>query len=130
MIPFIAKSQHPPERILRDAGEARRAVIIDILGFKTEQRDERPKEDIDLVVFRQGVERPPAHETEISVIQYHIHAEATQQPIVATGGVAFEDRIGPPSAPDSIDDVVTQPELLDHCGNHLDVVLQVGIDGN
>ena len=124
------QGEHLGERVLRLAGLAGQAVVVDHGRGESQRGHEAAEEEVALGEGEQGLERAAAHQAEVGVVEDQLRPHGAQQPVEGSRRGALEGGVCGAGAARAVHDVAPLPVEARHAGDGLDVVLQVSVDGD
>ena len=120
--------QHLGERVVRLAGHALVALVVDARAPEAHERHHAAQEQVDLAELRQRVEGAGAQEAVVGVVVDALHAHRGEQAVEGLRREALEERVRLAARADAVDDVAAVEVGVDHGLHRRDVVLAVAVD--
>ena len=123
------EAQHLAQRVLRLAGVAGVALVRDRRLAKADPHGHAAQEAAALGHRQQRVERAAVEQPEVAGVRLQVDlGELVEQLVEPRGGGELERGLAVALAPHRVDDVGALLPVLDHRGDELRRVLQVGVD--
>ena len=97
---------------------------------QSDLRDQSAQVEVMLSVAGQHIEGPPTHQSEVRMVIHALHAHLLLQLVEGLRRQPLHQRVGLSRHLHAIDDVVAHLKLTHHLRDTVDVVLQVGVDGD
>ena len=88
------------------------------------------QEQVDLGILCKRHERPPIHQTEISMVEHDIRAKCAHRPVERLRRKALEEGIRRAVLSHTIDDIRPRRILFQHRIDRIDVILQICIEAD